>query len=557
MITLLSSMRTCRSSRRGTTASHSLLALAAALAITACGRDGIVEPTSVPTPHVPPVGGSAVVVTSSYSTFDTRSEFNGSAAIDNLNGFDEFTGQLVYPQATPWATNGVTYTSDLNIVVGPGLGLGVQSNSLSTNFGAPLTGTFADEDAITVFGADITLIGVKVPVGLVLFTNLGSYSFSLDTPLATIGRRFFGIALANPGEHLTGFRFTLTGTDTGLLIDNVAVGHVAVRNADPEASSGGPYTGMEGSAVSFAMSATDGDNDALTYSWDLGDGTVGSGSTPPASHVYADNGSYDVMLAVADGRGGVDTARTTATIDNVAPTLAPFSVPTTPLPLTAGGVTLPISATFTDPGMADTHTATLDCGVGTPVQSPAPNGTAGGDCTFPGPGVYTIQLTVSDDDGGTDAKLATGQVVIYDASAGWLTGGGWIASPAGALASAPTSTAKLTFGFVARYAATSTTPTGDAEFKLSIGKLDFRSTSFDWLVVGNASAALQGHGTLNGAGDYAFAVVAVDGATGDAIRIRIWNRFSGAVVYDNRPGEPLDASATTVLGGGSIQFHDQ
>jgi PKD repeat protein len=548
----LPSLTHARQSMRHVT-TRSAAALVLAMGLAACG-ESIVAPTTTPTPHPTIAPHAAVVVTSSYSTFDTRPEFNSAASIDQLNPFDEFSGDLVYIQSSPWTTHGVTYTSGLNIVLGPGVGLGVQSNALSTEFGAPLTGTFADADAITTFGVDLTLIGVRVPVGLVLFTNLGSYSFTLDTPLATSGRRFFGIALANAGEHLTGFRFTVTGTGTGLLIDDVAIGHVAVHNAAPDASSGGPYTGAEGSEVSLELSATDADNDALTYDWDFGDGTVGSGATPPASHTYADNGTYAIMLAVSDGRGGVDTARTTATISNVAPTLAAFTVPTAPLPLAAGGVTLPISSTFTDPGTADTHTATLDCGVGAPVQSAAPNGTAGGQCTFTSPGVYAIQLSVSDDDGGSDMKVATGQVVVYDASAGWVTGGGWIASPAGALAASPTTAAKLTFGFVARYQAMSTTPSGNAEFKLSVGKLDFRSTSLDWLVVGESTAQLQGRGTLNGSGDYSFAVVAVDGEIADAIRIRIWNRATGALVYDNRVGDPLDA--TTPLSGGSVQLHD-
>ena len=552
MMTLPCLAHTRQSTRHA--AIRSAAALVLAMALAACG-DSIVSPTP-PAARLTTAPHASVVVTPNYSTFDTRAEFNGAAAVDHLNPFDEFTGDLIYIQSTPWTSNGVTYTSALNIVLGPGIGLGVQSNALSTEFGAPLTGTFAEADAVTTFGADFTLIGARVPVSVMLFTNLGSYSFTLDTPLATSGRRFFGIALTTAGEHLTGFKFTVGGTDTGLLIDDVAIGHIAVHNADPEASSGGPYVGAEGSAVTLALSATDADDDPITYSWDLGDGTTGSGATPPASHVYADNGSYAIMLAVSDGRGGVDTARTTATISNVAPALASFTVPTTPLPLTAGGVTLPVSSTYTDPGTADSHTATLDCGVGTPVESPAPNGKAAGECTFPSPGVYAIQLSVRDNDGGSDTKLASGQVVIYDASAGWVTGGGWIASPAGALASAPTSTAKLTFGFVARYQASSVAPSGNAEFKLSIGKLDFRSTSFDWLVVGESSARLQGRGTINGAGDYAFAVVAVDGPSADGIRIRIWNRSTGAIVYDNLPGEPLDGGATTLLGGGSIQLHD-
>jgi hypothetical protein len=273
--------------------------------------------------------------------------------------------------------------------------------------------------------------------------------------------------------------------------------------------------------------------------------------------VYADNGAYDIVLAVDDGRGGVDTARTTASISNVVPSLASFSVSTTPHGLTNGLVTVPISATFTDPGSLDTHTATLDCGRGFTAQSYAPDGTASGECSFSSPGVYSIQLTVRDDDGGSDTKLASGQVVVYDAAAGWVTGGGWIASPVGANAMAPTTTGKLTFGFVARYQSGASIPSGNAEFKLSVGKLDFRSTTLDWMVVGDGSAQLHGRGTVNGAGDYELAVIAIDGSATDAIRVQIWNRVTGAIAYDNRPGESLDASAVTALGGGSIQLHSR
>ncbi len=539
--------------------SSALLGLFLTVAAAACSTDALLEPGS-PSVRAAVAGHAAAVMTPNYSTFDTRPEFAGAGVVEQLNGFDEFSGGLVYPQPTPWTSNGVSYTSAFNIVLGPGLGLGVQSNSISTEFGAPLSATLGSTDTFTMFGADLTLIGVKVPVGLTVTTNLGSYAFAdLDIPLATAGRRFLGIALSTPGEFLTGFRFTLVGSSTAILLDNVAVGHVgvAVRNTDPEASAGGPYPGPEGASVALTFGATDADGDALTYSWDLGDGTTGAGPTPPASHTYADNGAYDIVLAVDDGRGGVDTARTTATISNVAPSLATFSLPAAPLALVAGGVTLPVSTTFTDPGSADTHTATLDCGAGNSPPTAAPNGTAGGTCTFSSPGVYSVQLTLVDDDGGSDTKSATGQVVIFDAAAGSLTGGGWIASPVGANVTAPSTSGKLTFGFVARYQAGSTTPTGSAEFKLNVGKLDFRSTSFDWLVVGETTAQLQGRGTVNGAGDYAFWVIATDGASGDAIRIRIWQRATGVVVYDSRPGDVFDAEKTTALGSGSIQLHQQ
>jgi PKD repeat protein len=526
------------------------------LTLAGCSERGILEPTSANVEHAQPAtpAHASVVVTPSYSAFDTRAEFAAAGVVDELNTFEEFTGQPVHEFPGPWTSSGVTYTSEPNYVLEPGIGLGVASNGVSTEYGTPLTGTFALTDGITLFGADLSLLVARAPVGLVLSTNLATYTFgNLDVPLAANGRRFVGVALAKPNEYLTGFRFTV-GASSALLLDNVAIGHTGVPNASPHASVGGPYTGLEGSSVPLALTATDTDADALTYAWDLGDGTTGTGPTPPASHVYANNGSFDIMLAVADGRGGVDTARTTATIANVAPVLGTFSVPTTPFGLTAAGVTLPVSATFTDAGILDAHTSTLDCGTGAVTQSDSPNGAAGGACAFTSPGVYSIQLTVRDEDGGTDTRLASGQVVVYDASAGWVTGGGWIVSPAGAFAAAPALTGKLTFGFVARYQA-STAPGGNAEFKLNLGKLDFRSTALDWLVASGSTARLQGRGTLNGTGEFAFEVLAIDGTPGDAVRIRIWNRATGVVMYDNQRDEPLDSNAAAPLGGGSIQLH--
>ena len=80
--------------------------------------------------------------------------------------------------------------------------------------------------------------------------------------------------------------------------------------------------------------------DARSFAWDLGNGTTGSAVVPPSSHTYGDDGAYEIMLAVADGRGGVDTARTTVTSSNAAPTIAPFSMPATPFGLRLSGVSL-------------------------------------------------------------------------------------------------------------------------------------------------------------------------------------------------------------------------
>ena len=536
--------------RRGV---HTLLVTCLTFVVAACGADDLTAPR---------VGTNAahpsITVTPNYSTFDKRSEFDGAGVVDYLNGFDEFNVDgMFFPQDSPWTTSGVTYTSASNVVLGRVIELGIQSAAISTDFGAPITGTVADSVPVTLFGANLMLIGDKVPVALLLRTNLGSYSFNLDVPLAADGQRFFGIALSGPGEYVTGFQFSVGGSGSALLLDDVAVGHMGApnTNADPVASAGGSYVGEEGSAVALALSGNDSDGDALTFSWDLGDGTTGSGAVPPANHVYADNGTYVIMLAVDDGRGGADTARTTATISNVAPSLAAFSIPATPMGLTPGGITVPVSSSFTDPGTVDTHTASLDCGSGVTAQSEVVGEMASSACSFSSAGVYSIRLTVRDKDGGSDTKLSSAPIVVFDPAGGRLTGGGWVASPAGAVAFAPTAAGKLTFSLNARYEPGSSIPTGKAELNLTVGKLEFRSTSLDWLVATEASAQLQGRGTVNGNGDYAFSVVAMDAQSTGAVRIRIWHRTSGTLLYDSRPGAPLDETGVTALGGGSIQLH--
>jgi hypothetical protein len=516
--------------------------------LAACVDHGILEPTR-PASAVP---HALVVTTPDYSTFDTRAEFNAVGAIDFLNGFEELTGDIVYLQPTPWSTNGVTYTSIQNLVLGPGVGLGVSSNSLSSEFGTAVTGSFADADAFTMFGVDLNYYGSASPATALITTNLGSYSIAVaNVPDATAGSKFFGVSLSTPGEYLKSFRFSFTGAGAALLLDNVAVGHVAaIKNSLPVASAGGPYAGLEGSAVAVTMSGTDNDGDGLTFAWDFGDGSKGSGVSLPANHVYADNGTYAIMLAVDDGKGGVDTARTRAVISNVAPMIGGFSVSSPPMVVSGGSASLTVNASFTDPGTLDTHTASIDCGAGVTVQSDAPNGSATGTCTFASAGVYGVQLTVRDDDGDSDTRKASGQVVVVDPLAGWITAGGWINSPAGAYCAAASTAGKLAFSLSARYEGANDRPSGSVDFKLNVGKFDFHSTSLDWLVVSNGDATVEGRGTLNGGGDYRFSVTTRSGDA-DEIRVRVWKRSTGALVYDSRPG----SESLTTLGGGSIQVH--
>jgi hypothetical protein len=150
---------------------------------------------------------------------------------------------------------------------------------------------------------------------------------------------------------------------------------------------------------------------------------------------------------------------------------------------------------------------------------------------------------------------------VYDPSGGFVTGGGWIWSPAGAYADDETLEGKANFGFVAKYKKGANVPDGQTEFVFTAGNLNFHSSSYDWLVVAGAKAMFKGTGTVNGAGNYGFMLSAVDAAQTpstdvDLFRIKIWDKDSGDdVVYDNQLGDAEDAVPTTAIGGGSIIVH--
>ncbi len=93
----------------------------------------------------------------------------------------------------------------------------------------------------------------------------------------------------------------------------------------PTADPNGPYTGTVGIAVSFdGTGSSDPESGVLTYAWDFGDGSSGTGVSP--SHTYASDDTFTVTLTVTDDDdASSDAATTTATIEasNVAPTADP------------------------------------------------------------------------------------------------------------------------------------------------------------------------------------------------------------------------------------------
>jgi hypothetical protein len=144
-------------------------------------------------------------------------------------------------------------------------------------------------------------------------------------------------------------------------------------------------------------------------------------------------------------------------------------------------------------------------------------------------------------------------VVVYDPASGYTIGGGWIYSPVGAWISDPNLVGKLSFGFNSKFFKGATNPKGESQLNFLIGNLDFNALNYDYLVIDKARAQFAGFGKINGVSGYNFIVTVIDGslAGGDGVdkfRIKIWDKVTGAIVYDSQPGASDAADPTTPIG---------
>src|SRR5207247_3185704 len=129
------------------------------------------------------------------------------------------------------------------------------------------------------------------------------------------------------------------------------------------------------------------------------------------------------------------------------------------------------SATFTDPGTADTHTATWAWGdgstsAGTVVEA---NHTIAGSHTYTTPGFYTVTLTFTDkDDAAAQPAIYKYAVVTNPVTTSYEYGAGSYASPARAYTANPSLTRTLNIPSLnAKYAADGPMNVGTTAFKLN------------------------------------------------------------------------------------------
>jgi len=173
-------------------------------------------------------------------------------------------------------------------------------------------------------------------------------------------------------------------------------------NGDPVASFTATPSPL---AVAVDGSASTDDGTVVSYAWDFGDGATDTGVT--ASHTYAAAGTYTVSLTVTDDLGATNTATQSVVVPdlpvNQAPT-ASFTATPSPLAVAVNG------SASTDPDGTVVSYA-WDFGDG------ATDTGVTASHTYAAAGTYTVSLTVTDDQGGTDT--ATQSVIVPDLPVTW------------------------------------------------------------------------------------------------------------------------------------------
>jgi hypothetical protein len=212
---------------------------------------------------------------------------------------------------------------------------------------------------------------------------------------------------------------TVTDDDTGsgsgntsVTVNNVAPSNVSLTLSATAINENGSVT-LSGSFIDPGTL----DTHTVVINWGPGEMPTTlslplGARTFSAMHQYLDDNPtntpsdlYPISVTVTDDDTGSGSGSTAVTVNNVPPVITGLTNSAVECGNAAEGDPVTLSATFTDVGTLDTHTATINWGdgmttSGTVVESGG-SGTVSGSHAYVTGGIYTITLTVRDDDTGT------------------------------------------------------------------------------------------------------------------------------------------------------------
>ncbi len=303
-------------------------------------------------------------------------------------------------------------------------------------------GNTLNNDAIAGSSNRGVLLDVFAP-GTNIFSSVANpgYGFKSGTSMAAPHVAGAWAVLRQAEPSLTVAQLLQRLQETGVPIDYTSGGNAVTtprinllaalaEGSDPPVltRANATVTVNEGAVATNTGTVSDPDGDAVTLSASVGTVELVGGNWSwswPTTDGPADG--QVVTITATDSRGATGTTTFTLTVQNVAPTVT--ISPSQPGTRTEGQ-SLVVSASFTDPGVADApFTATITCydvpGFGSydatdvvvnvTSTSPAPlRGTVTGTCPYGDNGTFTGSVVVEDKDDGSGS--ATFDVVVSNVS---------------------------------------------------------------------------------------------------------------------------------------------
>ena len=297
----------------------------------------------------------------------------------------------------------------------------ISSTTVAVANEAPVLGALAGPTGPVATGASVSVLAPFTDGG-VNDTHTATVDWGdLTNGPATVsesggaGSLAAGHAYSTPGIYTV----TVTLTDDDLGVDTRTT--QVIVNSPPTVDAGGPYAGLEGATLSLTGTAADPDGDGLAVGWTFsvaGDPGVvctpaGTGTLTPTL-TCNDDATVTATLTVSDGVNAPVSSVTTIAVGNASPVASPAVASASPAPV---GSTVSVGLTFSDAGLGDTHTATIDWGDGPAVAGTTTEsggtGTVSGTHAYAASGTYTITVVVTDDNGGTASQST--EVVVNGA----------------------------------------------------------------------------------------------------------------------------------------------